>query len=214
MLIECPECKREISDQAASCPHCGFAQRKTETTSASTPAISDTPQSKSPVLLIIALIALLLGLFTPRILIFFPVLITLGCATVSLVRKEAGRPLSIVALIGGVGLLLLSGVNTSSLSANLGAAKIADWNWNKDPSFGTRGAIKWNVEIQNVSTRSIRDVRVELTTYDASGKLVATDFTYVNAIPPGQTRSQEGYGDLYGTEEHAEVKITDVNFSD
>jgi hypothetical protein len=23
-LINCPECKKEISDKAASCPHCGF----------------------------------------------------------------------------------------------------------------------------------------------------------------------------------------------
>lgn len=33
MLISCPECNREISDQAASCPHCGCPineQPKTE----------------------------------------------------------------------------------------------------------------------------------------------------------------------------------------
>ena len=24
MLIECPECKKQISDQAKSCPHCGY----------------------------------------------------------------------------------------------------------------------------------------------------------------------------------------------
>jgi predicted amidophosphoribosyltransferase len=23
-LIECPECKKEISDHASSCPHCGY----------------------------------------------------------------------------------------------------------------------------------------------------------------------------------------------
>ncbi|HCJ6434223.1 zinc ribbon domain-containing protein [Acinetobacter baumannii] len=27
-LISCPECKREISDQAKSCPHCGFPIEK------------------------------------------------------------------------------------------------------------------------------------------------------------------------------------------
>ena len=32
-LIKCPECQREISDQAVSCPHCGFplAKRQKET---------------------------------------------------------------------------------------------------------------------------------------------------------------------------------------
>ena len=27
-LIECPECKKEISDSAASCPHCGYQLKK------------------------------------------------------------------------------------------------------------------------------------------------------------------------------------------
>ena len=26
-LINCPECKREISDQTISCPHCGYPMR-------------------------------------------------------------------------------------------------------------------------------------------------------------------------------------------
>ena len=28
MLIKCPECNREISDQAISCPHCGYPLKK------------------------------------------------------------------------------------------------------------------------------------------------------------------------------------------
>ncbi len=27
-LINCPECGKEISNQAAACPHCGFASKK------------------------------------------------------------------------------------------------------------------------------------------------------------------------------------------
>jgi hypothetical protein len=26
-LIDCPECKKQISDQAPVCPHCGYAQK-------------------------------------------------------------------------------------------------------------------------------------------------------------------------------------------
>ena len=29
-LIKCPECQKEISDQAISCPNCGYSRRKTE----------------------------------------------------------------------------------------------------------------------------------------------------------------------------------------
>lgn len=29
MLVDCPECKKKISDQATSCPHCGYMLRNT-----------------------------------------------------------------------------------------------------------------------------------------------------------------------------------------
>ena len=34
-LIRCPECKSEVSDQAASCPHCGYQMQ--------TPAVASAP---------------------------------------------------------------------------------------------------------------------------------------------------------------------------
>lgn len=30
MLTECPECKKVISDQATSCPHCGYVTQRTD----------------------------------------------------------------------------------------------------------------------------------------------------------------------------------------
>lgn len=30
-LINCPDCKNEVPDQAISCPNCGYPLRKTET---------------------------------------------------------------------------------------------------------------------------------------------------------------------------------------
>jgi hypothetical protein len=44
-------------------------------------------------------------------------------------------------------------------------------------------------------------VRVEFTTYDSSGNLVVTEFANVRAIPPGESRANASYADLYGTEE-------------
>ena len=32
-LIQCPECKGEVSDQASSCPHCGYPLQKSTTPS-------------------------------------------------------------------------------------------------------------------------------------------------------------------------------------
>ena len=39
-LIHCPECQGEVSDQAASCPHCGYPMH--ESAAASTPPLDDT----------------------------------------------------------------------------------------------------------------------------------------------------------------------------
>jgi len=97
---------------------------------------------------------------------------------------------------------------------NLDAAEIADWNWREDTSFGTDGTIHWTVQIRNTTDRYIESVKVEFTTYDASGKLVSTTFTYVDAIAPGGTRSESSYADYYRTEQRATVKITNVRYSD
>jgi hypothetical protein len=42
-LIECNECKKQISDQAEFCPHCGFVYKKNEK-----PAEAQTIQDKAP----------------------------------------------------------------------------------------------------------------------------------------------------------------------
>jgi hypothetical protein len=172
----------------------------------------------APIFLALSVIALVLMLNTPRLLLFFPLMGILGGATISLFRKERGWPGAVVVLLLGIGLWVLSEMpNTNSTtgfnSSNLAAAEIVDFNWRKDPTFGTRGTIKWNVQVQNKSSQNISAAKVEFTTYDRSGKLVASTFTYVSAIPAGQTRTTESYADLYGTEQRANVVIADVRLA-
>jgi hypothetical protein len=166
---------------------------------------------------VLASISLVLSLFTPRLLLFFPIMGTLGCTAISLFRKEKGRIGAVLVLVFAVGLLVLSEVGTVPQtgvnSSNLAAAEIVGWNWRKDPNFGTRGTIKWNVQVRNKTSENISNVRVEFTTFDRAGKMIASAFTYLSAIPPGQTRSNESYADLYMTEETANVQITEVRFS-
>jgi Protein of unknown function (DUF2939) len=98
-------------------------------------------------------------------------------------------------------------------SQNLAAAEIVDFNWHKDPNFGTGGAIMWNVQVRNKSSTNIESLKVEFTTYDAAGKVIASAFTYISAIPPGQTRADESYADLYNTENNAKAIISEVNLA-
>lgn len=209
MLIRCPECDREVSDQAKSCPHCGHPLQ----TPATSPAAVPERKRRAPVFLVIALGALVLSLATPRLLLFFPLMLTFACAVISLFRKEKGRFGAAAILILGFGVLILTETTGPTSSVATDAAEISDWNWRADPIFGTRGTIKWNVQVRNRSSRNIESVRVEFATYNSDGKLVASTFTYVKAIPPGQIRSTESYADLYRTEKTATVKIGSVNFA-
>lgn len=215
MLTKCSECKREVSDQAASCPHCGHP-----IASHTAQAVATTPRKKrSPVFLALAVIAFVLALLTPRILLVIPMIALLSFSAVSLFRKERGSGFAVVTLVLGFGLLWLNSqddiFSPSSTSADdLSAISIVDWNWSADPSFAGDGAIKWNVQVRNMSAKNVAAVQVQLTTYDQSGRLVSTDSTYINAIPVGDTRSVDGYADYYGTEKKANVQVIYVRYAD
>jgi hypothetical protein len=225
-LITCSECSAQVSDKAEACPHCGAPIEKPASSKIRRPeVVSNAPQevsavlkkSNAPIFLSLAVIAFLLTLTTPRLLLFFPLMGTLGFAVISYFRNEKGRYGAALIFVLTLGLFALSefgsSLQTQSLSANStqpDAAEIVDWNWHKDPSFGTNGTIKWNVQVKNKSDQYLDRVKVELTTYDASNKLIATTSSYVTAIAPGQTRSENGYMDLYGTEETANLQIVDV----
>ena len=82
-----------------------------------------------------------------------------------------------------------------------------------DRTFASDGAIKWNVQVRNKSTKYIDSVEIELTTYDNAGSLVSTTSTFVNAIPPGETRASESFADYYRTEVRANVQIVYLRFA-
>jgi hypothetical protein len=178
------------------------------------PLPSERSERRSPVFLIIGVCALGLSLATPRILLFFPIMVTLASSVVALFRQERGRGAALIVICFAVGLVVLNGYDLGAPStSNLGAAEIADWNWAKDPTFGGRGTIKWNVSVRNKSSQYIRNVKVELTTYDKNGKLVSSTFAFVEAIPPDQSRSTNSFADLYGTESTAKVQLGEVYFA-
>ena len=143
-----------------------------------------------------------------------PVMASVGCAATAYVKRETQRTWGLIAGGTAVGLLFLSSYQLSApTGSNLGAAKIVGSNWVRDPSFGGRGAIKWNVEVKNISDRPIASVKVDIVTRDASGNLIATDGTFVNAILPGGTGSGEGYADYYGNEATASFRVSEVRFA-
>jgi hypothetical protein len=216
MLTKCPACEGVVSDQATACPHCGHPLAAAAPVAAQVqdPHAVAVPMRRSPIFTILAMLGFVLCLFTPRLILILPLFGTVACAVVGLFRKERFRWMSGVALLLSVILLFASasGAGSGATASDLAAVKVDDWNWGADPEFGSRGAIKWNVNVRNVSDRYVQSVKVELTTFDRANKLIASDFTYVDAIPPGGTRSVEATGDYYGNEANATLQVTDVNF--
>lgn len=140
-------------------------------------------------------------------------MITIGLAVIALTRREAGRVVAGIVIVLAIGLLFLSSTDATTSTSNLDAAEVVDWNWEKDRDFGTNGTVKWNVVVRNKSDRPIDMAKVEFTTYDSGGRLLDSTFTFVEAIPPGESRSADSYADLYGSESRAEVKLASVSFS-
>lgn len=85
--------------------------------------------------------------------------------------------------------------------------EIVSWNWYTDPSFGIEGSVIWNVEVRNNTSRYVEYLEVEFTTYDGSGNIMDSDFTYVKGLSPGGTSSAKAYATYFGKEKKAGIKI-------
>ena len=218
-LVSCSECGGPVSAMATACPKCGHP---TGQPSAAASGETADPR-RSPVFLIFAIASLALALWIPRLLLFVPLVGVMCFAAISFFRREKGRALALVVAALGAGMWYVDsaifdkpGVGIARPDANEGAldtAEVVSFNWRKEPNFGTNGTIKWNVEIKNRSDRYVESVRVEFATYDNDGKLVASTFAFVSAIPPGASRSTQSYADLYRTEAKANVNITNVRYA-
>ncbi|KXK31797.1 MAG: hypothetical protein UZ01_00749 [Candidatus Brocadia sinica] len=99
MLIKCPECNKDMSDSAPSCPHCGFILKalKSKDTSKETESSS----RKKAIFQFISLGAIIVALFTPRILISLPCLVIISAGIIALFRKEPRWFLSVASIVLG-----------------------------------------------------------------------------------------------------------------
>lgn len=90
--------------------------------------------------------------------------------------------------------------------------EIVDWNWRKDPGFGSNGAVRYTVELRNNTERYIRQVRVDFTTYDAAGSVIMSDYTYVTGLSPGGVASESSFADYFGEEKRARIRVNPSSF--
>ena len=115
-----------------------------------------------PLFTLLAGLATVTCLFTPRITLMLPVMAAVGCGVAAYVKHERGQKAGLIAAALAIVLLFVSSYQLSAPSwSNLGAAKIVATHWFPDPEFAGHGAIKWNVEVRNLSDRPIARVKVE-----------------------------------------------------
>lgn len=199
-LEECRECGEQVSTEAESCPHCGAPHPTRSSSEASQRHRTQSTASPSD-----------------------------DSEDLDSKLEKVGKGCLFV--LGGLGGLMMIGLcfsgiseNGSTLDTGVGSSnagqrspsaeqqetaslEVVSWNWRADASFGTDGAVIYNVEVRNNSSRSINPVRIDITTYDAAGDLLASDYTYINGIPAGATRATKGHADYYGGEEKAKIQV-------
>lgn len=166
-LLNCPECKREISDTASACIHCGYDFK----------AINETKkknEQKSAVFQVIAVIALIVAFFTPRILLNIVLLVVLGSAIISLVRKEKNWVISFLTFILGVGLLLSPLFEVANEMNYKIFVKVKNYSWDKTSSKNysyIRGSVI------NDGDKTLRYFKVKASFLDYSDNVIDSEIT-------------------------------------
>jgi hypothetical protein len=94
------------------------------------------------------------------------------------------------------------------------AVRITSSAWYPEPDFGGEGfgAVVWLVEVQNTSAQVVELAQVDFVSRDAAGNALASDFTFVGPIPPGETRANESLAEYTGTEASADILLGEVQF--
>jgi hypothetical protein len=110
--------------------------------------------------------------------------------------------------------ITVSEVTFATEDPNLAAAQIVSSNWRVDPEFAEEGAVVWTVEVQNTTGDQLEAVQVDFITYDAAGKILDYDFTFVGPIPPGGRQASEGLAEVHGGETTVNYQIAGVTHDD
>lgn len=121
-ITKCPECGSDISTAAHACPQCGHPNRPLNNENL---LVAHKARNK-PIFFALSALGLVLSLFTPRLFLFVPIMGTLGCAVISLFRKEKWQLGSGLVLVVGIGLLVLNSSAIHKNSSNRGIASSAD----------------------------------------------------------------------------------------
>jgi hypothetical protein len=168
MIITCAECKKEMSDSLAACPHCGFI--RTGAPLALTQKAAATKRSAT--FQFIALGAVVVALFTPRFLVTIPCLVVISSAIAALIRREPRWLLSTTVLLLGFWMVGASPISTDDRSDYVQKLRVDDFRWDTEGTYTyARG------RVTNTGDKIVSYFSVTAYYKDASGKVLNTEYT-------------------------------------
>jgi hypothetical protein len=201
MLIKCAECDRDISDTVPACPHCGFARKPLE------PSAPAAIAARTAIFQYISLGAVVVALFTPRILLSVPCLVTIIAGIVALVRAEPRKLLSLATV--GFAVFLVSwsptGVSTKS-TAYVQNMEIEDSNWTTERNYTyVRGRVK------NSGDKTVSYFKITAYYKDDEDNVLDTDYTNsAENLRPGMAKEFEIMHRASPDYKHVSIQVEDV----
>jgi hypothetical protein len=96
------------------------------------------------------------------------------------------------------------------LSSTSAAVEVLSFAYYPEADFGPEGAVIWVAEVRNNSAQTIESATINFTSHDAAGAVLASDFTFVGPIPPGETRAGQNFATYFGTEASVDVQVGEV----
>jgi hypothetical protein len=106
-----------------------------------------------------------------------------------------------------------------SAAAQLSAGSSSDLQitssaWYPQPaSDSVSGTVNWIAEVRNTTSRVVETAQIDFVSRDAAGNELASDFSFVGPIPPGETRANESFAEYVGTEASVDIRVGAVTFA-
>ena len=99
------------------------------------------------------------------------------------------------------------------LTTAAAAVEVVSSAFYPDPTFAGEGAVIWVVEVRNLTSQTVESAAIDFTSHDAAGTVLASDFTFVGPIPPGETRPGKSFASYTGTEATVDFQVGEVAFA-
>ena len=224
-LIKCPECEKEVSDKAVTCPYCGCpisSAIKNENTENTSTIQSSQVENKSPIFGIAALCAAGMSLFMPYIVSIYIVPVAFVLAIVSIARREGktGKIALILAIISICWIVYVSTSITAVLSGDkplsipgMPEQKSLEEIMEEKTASLENGKLKVKGELKvhsengtqyailfvyNNTNERLSSVMAEFELKDKSGNVVGNTNDIVQSLAPGATWKVKA--PIYGSE--------------